>query len=298
MGSRLVRYSGANTTTRLPSGAIWHDCPNPSAFLDNVGLGVHIWDDFTEGCPDGGTTLIGGGKYGYSVYGATASVLAGEEGDAAYAGGVLEISGNSTDNDECNISMAAPSFVISDTEWLARKLWFECRIKKASITDEAIAVFVGLGYDDTTGLDLAVNNCLNDDEAELGAYTFLGFHCDLSNADSFDFVYMADGQTAVVHTAGIHVPVADTWVKLGFKYDPDADDARKIATFVNGVEQTTWVTAAQIAHATNYFPDNEAMAMLLATKVGGGAESKVQMDWWRCAQLAIPQGDALMTSIT
>jgi hypothetical protein len=295
---RFGQYSGGYADSRRPSGVIWGDCPPESAFMDDPMLGTYIWDDFTTGCPDvlGGTAVYGTGKYGYSIYADTGVIFAGEEGTNAYVGGILEISGNDADNDEGNMSMAAPNFVVSDNPAVARKLWMECRIKKASIADEGLAFFVGLAYDHTTGLDIAVADAMSNDEADLGAYSWLGFHCDLSDGDAVDFVYMADGQAQTVHTAGIHVPVADTWVKLGFKYDPAAIAAQRITTYVNGVAQSTFVTAAQIAAAT--FPDGEAMAPMLATKVGTAAESKFQMDWWRFAQMALPHSNALVSSTT
>ena len=179
--------------------------------------------------------------------------------------------------------MCSPSWVVSDTAADAKKLWFEARVKKASVTDEGSAMYVGLGWDHTTGTSVAVTTCLTDDEAELGAFSFLGFLCDLSNADSWDFTYMADAQTAVTKIAGVDVAVADTFVKLGFVYDPDAPSTKRIKVFVNNVEQTTYVTATNIGTAT--FPDAEPMAMVWAVKVGTAAESKAQMDWWRAAQL-------------
>jgi len=66
-------------------------------------------------------------------------------------------------------------------------------------------------------------------------------------------------------------------------YDPDEADAQKIKVYVNNVEQSTYVTATNIATAT--FPDGEPMAMVWASKVGGAVTGTAEMDWWRAAQL-------------
>jgi hypothetical protein len=79
--------------------------------------------------------------------------------------------------------------------------------------------------------------------------------------------------------------VADTYVKVGFVYDPSAVDDKKIKLFVDGVEQALGVTATQIATAT--FPDAEELAMLLATKTHtqDTTAHTVTMNRWACAQL-------------
>ncbi|MHC4511270.1 MAG: hypothetical protein ACYTAO_20365, partial [Planctomycetota bacterium] len=178
----------------------------------------------------------------------------------------------------------SPSFIVSDTAADAKKLWFEARVKKSSITDEYMAFFVGLGWDHGSGVSVAKTTCLTDDEGELGAFSFLGFTVDLSNADSMDFAYIAEGGSQTDGIAGLDVVVADTYMKLGFVYDPDAPAANRIAVFLNNVEQSTYITKALIEAAA--FPDAEPMAMVWATKVGTGSLSDTaQMDWWRACQL-------------
>jgi hypothetical protein len=144
-------------------------------------------------------------------------------------------------------------------------------------------MFVGLGWDHDDGVSVAKTLCLTDDDAALGAFSFIGFHVDQADGDALDFTYKAEGQTAVVTIAGLDVIVADTYMKLGFVYDPDAPAAKRIKVFLNNVEQSTYVTATNIATAT--FPDAEPMAMVWAAKVGAAAAVDARMDWWRCAQL-------------
>ena len=274
---------GSERTDRWFSPNIWGDCPI-EAIKNGTVIGRFFQDDFTGPCPNTDAGLYeGAGEscgLGYLFYGDTGVTM---KAQAAVEEGVLEIAGNDADNDEGVISTGSPSFIVSSTAADAKKLWFEARVKKASVTDEGSGMFIGLGWDHGDGVSVAKTVCLTDDEAELGAFSFLGFLCDLSNADSWDFVYKAENQTAVTKIAGIDVAVADTFVKLGFKYDPDWPSTQRIAAYVNNVENSTYVTATNIATAT--VPDAEPMAMVWAGKVGTAAESKMQMDWWRAAQL-------------
>jgi hypothetical protein len=286
MGKYKVQYRGDHGCNG-PSPIIWADCPWLGAIEDpNIGYGFH--DDFVV-CPNTDAGLFEGagecpgGAYGF--YGDAGVVSKAEpqttEGDAI--GGILEVSGNDADNDEFVMSTLSPCFIISDTAAYAKKLWFECRWKKASVADNACAIFCGLGWDHGDGVSVAKTLCLTDDDGALGAFSFLGFHVDQANGDACDAVYKAEGGAQTVNKAGIDVPVADTYAKMGFVYDPDAGTANRITWYIDEVKQTTYVTGAQIAAAT--FPDAEPMAMVFAVKVGAAAESRAQLDWWRCFQM-------------
>jgi hypothetical protein len=263
-------------STNGPSYEIWHDCPVAEIHQDPA-VGYGHFDDFVH-CP---TLSAGAGdSLNYLAYGDTGVTI---KAQAGVSGGVAEVAGNDADNDESVLSTGAPAFVVSDTASAARKLWYECRIKKASIANNACALFNGLAWDHGDGVSVAKTICLTDDDANLGAFSFLGFHVDQADGDAIDFVVKAEGGAQTVIKAGVAVPEADTWIKLGFKYDPDEVTSKRIKIYVDNVLQSTFVTGTQIAAAT--FPDAEPMAMAWAAKVGAAAESKAQMDWWRCYQL-------------
>ncbi|MEE8464874.1 MAG: hypothetical protein V3S68_00245, partial [Dehalococcoidia bacterium] len=198
-------------------------------------------------------------------------------------GGVIEIAGNDTDEDQFVMSTHGPAFVVSDTVANSRKLWFEARFSKASIGNDALAFFLGLAFDHGAGVTVAKTLCLTNTNANLGAFSYLGFHVDQAAGATLDAVYKAESQSQTVNAAGIQTMVANTYYRLGLMYDPDAPAAKRIKWFVDGVEQSTYVTATQIAAAT--FPDAEPLAMVLCTKTGETAAVASQMDWWRCAQL-------------
>lgn len=273
---------GSERTDRWFSPNIWGDCPI-EAIVNGTIPGRVFQDDFTGIVPNssaGAGATAGLSTAGYLLYGDTGVTL---KAQAGVEEGVLECAGNDADNDESVLSTGSPSFIVSDTAADAKKLWFEARVKKASVADNACAMFIGLAWDHGDGVSVAKTLCLTDDDANLGAFSYLGFHVDQANGDAMDFVYMAEGQAQTVKIAGVEVPVADTFTKVGFVYDPDADSLKRIKVFINNVEQSTYVTATNIATAT--FPDAEPMAMVWAVKVGAAAESKAQMDWWRAAQL-------------
>ena len=152
----------------------------------------------------------------------------------------------------------------------------EFRIRLNSITNADGSVFVGLGEEGLcatmTPLAAATPQAVSDDDC-------IGFFIGEADNDSLDFVYRKNGQAIqTVLTYGTAL-VADTWYNLGFVFDPTAPASQRIAVFVDNVEQTTYVTATQIAAAT--FPDAEELAMYAA--VQGSADNlpqKFDMDLW------------------
>lgn len=269
------RLNLQSDTNRYRSPAIWADCPIANLIEGSVD-GFFFFDDFinfSDHITDQDTQQYAS----YIDTGVTIKQLAG----VSY--GQVEIAGNDADNDEGVLTFHGPIANIQDAR-ASKKLWFEARWKKASVADNALASFIGLGFDHGNGVPLSKTLCLTDDAGALGAFSFLGFHVDQADGDALDFVYKADGQSAVVKIAGVQALAAATWYKLGFVYDPDAPAANRIKIFVDNVEQTTYVTETNLATAT--FPDNEWMSPVWCAKVGtGSAEVKSQLDWWTLAQL-------------
>ncbi len=268
-----VFYKGDNSGTG-PSPNLWADCPWNEAILDpNKGYG--LFDDFLNFSDHISDQSV----QGYDSYidtGVTIQQLAG------VVGGQVEIAGNDADNDEGVLSTHGPIVQVSDTAGSDKALWFEARVAKASIADNALGMFIGLAFDHGNGVPVAKTLCLTDNDAALGAFSFLGFHVDNADGDALDTVYKADGQAAQVVQAGVQTLAASTFYKLGLKYDPKEVPSKRIKFFVDGTEQTSYVTATNIAAAT--FPDAEPLGLVFCTKVGTAAEVKAQLDWWRVFQ--------------
>ena len=209
-------------------------------------------------------------------------------------GGVLALglASTVTDNDEFWMEFgdaASQLCQISDTADDAHLTAFECRVKFSSIDTGVCSFFTGLATPGT-----AANNALVDDTGAIKATTsFLGFR-NLLDGDNIQCIYQASADSAaVINKSTVHdaagttyALVADTFVKLGFVYDPDAVPAKRITWYVNNVEQGTYVTATQIAAAT--FPDAEAMTFLFGyknTAVGATTAREGAIDWWAFGQV-------------
>ena len=268
----LVQYKGKNDD-RGPSPNIWADLPRD---IQDPNVGFELFDDFTnfsQHISDQDTQQYAS----YIDTGVTLKQLPG------VVGGQVQVAGNDADNDEGVLSTHGPLAQVSDTAGDDRKLWFEARIKKASVANNGVSFFIGLAFDHGSSVPLSAAEALVDNTGALGAFSYIGFHVDAADGDALNFVYKAEGQSQVDHIAGVQALAADTFYKVGFKYDPKADTSKRIAVYVDGTEQTTYVTGTNIAAAT--FPDAEPLGLCLATKVGAAAEVKVTMDWWKVAQL-------------
>lgn len=169
---------------------------------------------------------------------------------------------------------------ISDTAADAHMTAFECRIKVSSITTGQLALYAGLGGPDQNDGDVLTDTSGVPNTSDHG----IGFNIKADDGDSIDFFYEAASQTRVDLIEGVAVPVADTFIKLGFIYDPDAIASKRITIYVDNVEQSTYVTATQIATAT--FPDAETLAPLFAMKgIAGSLALELAIDWWAFAQV-------------
>lgn len=260
----------------LPSPIIWGDCPVLEMVAD--ARGFHYFEDFRHFLGDAGAAATAPDPYkGHGTTGVTIKQLVGQRS------GVLQVAGNDADNDEGSISFGetvSSPFVISDSYGVAKKLWFECRIKKESIAANSSALFIGLAEE-----GLAATGTLAANTGALADKDMIGFSVLQDSGAEVDFTYNKDGAGGVnLHQAAINTMTADTYVKLGFVYDPDAPEADRIRVYVNGVETSTPVAASDISASD--FPDGEELTFLFATKVGTAAESTVEIDWWRCAQMS------------
>lgn len=268
-----VDYKGDNSGTG-PSPNIWADCPIIDMLVD-PNVGYRHFDDFLT--YDSTATTVKNAS-GYPVY----------EGDCAIkgtatTGGELALFGT-TDNEEAALQVGGVNgaqFVISDTAGAAKKLWFEARVKKSAITNSLGGFFVGLAEENSGQADFMAD--AGNDFADVDLIGFWNDESDDSTGSHVHFIYQISGQAFVTKIDTVATLAADTYVKLGFVYDPDAEASKKIKVFVDGVEQTTYVTATDIAGSK--FPDGEEMSPIVAIKMASNNDMTVTMDWWACAQL-------------
>jgi hypothetical protein len=252
--------------TRGLSARIWGRLPVKNW---SVGLGGrYFFDDFLNHPAHISAQTIGN----YASYIDTGVTL---KQSASEPTGALEVAGNDADNDEGSIISGggAGGMVALDATGAGR-VAFECRFKKASIADNALGFFVGLSEESSQAA-----NALVDNTGVVADKDFIGFSVLADDGDSLDFTWRTSGQTVQVH-ADIATMAADTYMKMGFLYDPAHPDDKKIKIFIdNGVEESVYVTKTQLAAAT--FPDDEELCLFLATKQMAGTDAVLsQLDWW------------------
>ncbi len=278
----LMGLNLTTDTSRTPSPAVWGNCP-----WDDIqkGLlsGIAIGDEFVNADDEDGVDT---NYLRYIDTSNTIRILVPDTTALATGsrGGVLRLATDATDNDSPIIQYqhangTAP-FLIGNTAGAAWPLWFECRIRKSSITDNQAAFFVGLAQ-----VGAAANDGLLEDNTGdlVNSISAIGFRALHDNGEELDFVYQDGGQTAPTEVmANITSMVASTWIKLGFVYNPAAEASKKIKIFVNNREQSTYITTTNIDATT--FPENDAMTFVFGLKNGEGTATTADIDWWRCAQ--------------
>ena len=263
-------YSGVNSG-RGPSFSIWGDCPLLDIDTDpNIGYG--FFDDFMSIPKTAPTTE---GNFGqYRAFTSTGGAIV----DGGSLGGSVKIS---SDGDDEGASIATNIFPFNLVT-AGGKMWFETRIKVSSIADTISDVFVGLV--DSTALTATVP--ITATTPVMADINFIGFQRLGTDGDKLDIKYKADGQTVQTLLADAVTLVADTYIKVGWKFDPDAATANRIKFYYDGTLITTYGTGANMDAVT--FPDDVNMGLCFATlNAAGSITPTATMDWWRCYQLAV-----------
>lgn len=276
--TNVVRYAGENP--RIFSPGLWGSVHQIRADQD-MGKCKLFEDDFDRVATWASATE----ELGYNTYQDTGVTIKGipDIDVTELEAGLVQIAGNDADNDEGHIQSAIGNeAVLSDTADQDFPVLFECRLKKASIADNALAFAVGLGEE-----SFAAANGLVDDTGALADKDFIGFQVLQDNGEELDILWRKSGGAVTNPTDGTNVlsggVVADTYLTLGFRYQPQhPDSSKRIAFFVNGAELNVYATDTNFDAAT--FPDGEELSRVLLTKVGAAAEVKVHLDWWAVCQ--------------
>jgi len=274
----LEKHGVAENTDTGPSYNLWQDCPVLEMGME-PSMGYCHFDDFF------GNTAVATNQSGVAVreyYAVTdngPSISNGSQGSGVYRFGALRVDALNTANEEVGICLgdgAGCAFRLPSTGSDYGKLWFEARFKVSSAADSKGGFALGL-----FGTAEIVAGTLVDDTCALEAATnFLGFHILDADGDAMLFSHMASGQA---ETTVLSQAITNTaWWTVGFKYDPSAAAANKIACFINGTEQSTYITATNIAAAT--FPSVPVTPGLLI-KTTANSTYGFELDWWRTAQV-------------
>jgi hypothetical protein len=282
---RRNRGSALNTFARSPN--IWHDCPYES--IRNGEIAGYIQEIIpTNGglitSPTTEAALVGLPLSGFGSSGSTITY-------AAIQGGALVLT-EATDNESVGVRHDTHPFQISANKG---KLWCEFRVKVSSITDNAMGFIFGLMDDVTMTVDIPLSSA--NPPIMATTVNFVGFRMPEEDAGLVQFSYDADdtGQTTdaeVVIANDIVQLAADTYVNLGFVFDPnDADrvnssnpGAPTLSCFVNNIRNSTTKT---IPDATGTdFPADALLGLMAFVKSGSGA-AVGSIQWARAVQLGV-----------
>jgi hypothetical protein len=255
------------------SPAIWGDCPVIGLKEGSVN-GIIFEDDFLSFPKTPATTEGNFGQYAqFSSTGGTITAGTGQGGEMAI--------GSDGDDEGASIRTVATPFKIIRT---AGTLWFECRIKSSTITDTKHNILIGLMEDTALTATVPITAA-----GAIADKNLVGFRRTeaASGGALIDFVYKADGVTAVTQQAAIATLVADTYVKLGFKFEVfGTKGSYYLTSYVNNVAQTT---AKQIPSAAGTdFPNDVGLGLFFAVlNATGTTPGTSTIDKWRCAQLYV-----------
>ncbi len=312
---KIKRNLSANTD-RGASGAIWGDCPWET-FKNDRSQGMTFEDDFTVVGNATMSSAYAGSIGQWSTYGYAGAQI----NDAQKEGGVIKLSSDG-DNEGVAMLGSAGSFRMVTTSTLAlnRKLWFEARIAKSSIVTAHITCFVGLMSPTlSSGLPVLAQPLLSatDDalstacdsfgfilagtSATRGGPTEVGAGFNLTSGT----VNYPTNCTAMMAGTGQTVLAADTYVKVGFVFDPQgpfrqvvnatarqtAGSMRRalIRFFINGLEHTTFLTSEDVANATatQAFPTAFMCPVIAMMNMASQSSDYMAADWIQVAQEAL-----------
>jgi len=277
--TNIVRY-GQGTSFQGPSEQIWGDLGLWEQ-KSREGRGTLIFDDFVKW--DTSTTNGTSYQNGWTVVADDGPVLNLVAAPTKPTGGVggefgsLLLSGADADNDELYLtSSVTGTHVFIDDE--CKKIGFEIRMKKSAVTDAGLTFFAGLA-----SVGAAVAGTLAADAGTLIATKgFIGFNQDDTDGNAVNPVVQAISQTQQTPQATAIPIVADTWIKLGFLYEP-GNSRDSLRFFVNGAAQDiTKFVFADLDDAD--FPNDTAMAPLVGFLHEGTANEGAEIDWIACGQ--------------
>jgi hypothetical protein len=259
-------------TDRGPSKAVWKDL-NVLELIADPSKGCYFFDDFMSIPITPATTEGNFGQYAqFSDTGGTVT-------DGATLGGAISI-GSDGDNEGCSIrTLVAPYQLVST----GKDFWFEARVKSSTIADTKHNIFIGLM--ENTALTATVPITAAGAIADKNLVGFFRPETARTVAGTggaiMNTCYKADSVTAVnVQTDAITL-VADTYIKLGMKFQAKTG---LLTFFSNGVACST-TKAVPVSGGTD-FPSDTKMGLVFAVlNATASTPGTSTIDWWRVAQL-------------
>lgn len=231
--------------------------------------GVYYFEDFL--CFRTTTNVNAGQAHwagGYKLFGSDgAAVAAADE-----IGGAITLSSDG-DNEGVSFSFMQFPFQISRSH---KMLCFEARLKTSTITDTKHGWFVGLLESCTLSATVPITAT-----GTLADQNLVGWHRLEGDGDAADFVYKANGVAQVTLGADAATLAADTYIKLGFRWNPT--NSNKLEYFVNNLKIGEYTMASA---AGTDFPNDVRMAPVFALlNATGTTPGNTTIDWMAAGQL-------------
>lgn len=260
-----------------PSPKLWSQIRSVGISPDGFARGYYAGSEFMG---FGGLLTSTSGDYAdqggsYSSYQDSSCTITAEP----TTGGQITIATDGSDNLEAWLQYGSTTNTLGAINTTSGKVTiFETRVKFPTVT--AGNAYVGLAEE-----GLAANSNMADSGGALTDKDYLGFLLKEGAPSTLLFVYGKEGTTATVTTlVSLGTVVLDTFYNLGFIYDPNAVDAKKLKVYMNNAEQTTYGTATTLASAD--FPTGEELTFLAGVKANGSAVKSMTLDWWHWWQEA------------
>ena len=178
--------------------------------------------------------------------------------------GVIMFDSVDGDNDEAAMTLNDSNILAAlvATSGSNKKFWFETRVKFNAIT--AQASYIGL-----MDANSPAGSLLPDAGTGVSGKNHIGFEVLEASPASIGAVYdTAAGTTTCL--AGVQTIVADTWYKLGIKYD-----GSYVRYFVDSVE------VCKVAISATNVPDGVYLAPIWALKAHEAVDKNLSIDWWK-----------------
>lgn len=277
------RRNKSTDTTRLPSPAIWSDCPwddlrMPKANID----GATFFDDFNAvPLPPTLTTQIAYPPW-YKAFATSGNTIGPVQSinSVQTKGGFMRFLHN-TNNNSCSIATLGQPFFMDGLPATSGKLWFECRLAVNSLLTNMQSWFVGLA--ETSLFTLATGVPLNAGDPITNDGSIIGFR---SGEDALGVIDTVKSDRATSFTnikaSAVTISAAYTFIKLGFRYDPKDLDGT-VRFYADNLELATPYTNTDLTGNTNL--DANTLGMIFATVSDSVATGEIYLDWWRCAQV-------------
>ena len=282
----LITVNGANDDFNL-SSTVWGKCPIKGLREGRIpgvivgGLNEFAQFNITPATTEGNWTAQGG----YSQFSGTGGTITAPAATAATAAGLPSPGitvGSDDDNEGVGLRTTSVPFMINRAN---QAFWFECRVKKSTVANTTLEMFVGLMMNAALTATVPITTTA----ATLADTNLVGFYSTESNGDAASTTYKSNGVTAVVVGADEVTFVADTYTKLGMRYIPTGD--KKGSYYLNFYQDGTLLSSSKQIDTGNGadFPTDVAMGLVFATRnAAGSSPGTATLQWWQAAQLYAP----------